>query len=63
LLIVATEDLEKGIFSLEESEVSTMEAWEFYSALPEFVNFVFSQFKARLLDHRAQVQKSDDAPR
>jgi hypothetical protein len=57
---IILEDLEKGILSLEESEVSTMEAWEFYSALPEFVNVMFSQFKARLLDHRAQVQKKSD---
>ena len=52
---IVLEDLEKGILSLEENEVSTLEAWEVYNALPEFEGVVFSQFKARLKDHRKLV--------
>jgi hypothetical protein len=54
---IILEDLEKGILSLEENEVSTMEAWGVYSALPEFEGVAFSQFKERLFDHRKQVKK------
>ena len=56
---IILEDLEEGILSLDENEVSAEDAWEVYRHLPEFVapGVVFSQFKERLKDHRKQVMK------
>ena len=50
-------DLKLGVLSLDENVVSATQAWELYRDRPPFANVVFSQFKARLKDHRAQVVK------
>lgn len=51
-------DLEDGRLPLDEEVVSAQEAWdEMYYVLPEFEHVVFSQFKARLKDHRRQLAR------
>lgn len=57
---IILEDLIGGILPLEEHELSAEEAWEMcYQHMAEFVTagVVFSQFEARLKDHRRQVKK------
>ena len=54
------EDLISGILPLSAQEMSAEEAWEIcYSHMLEFVEpgVVFSQFEARLKDHRKQLSK------
>lgn len=53
---VILDDLESGRLPLDADVVSAEEAWEeMYFPMPEFQNIMFSQFKARLKDHRKQV--------
>ena len=53
---VILNDLMELRLPIEEDVMSAEEAWEeMYFPLPEFQNVVFSQFKARLKDHRKQV--------
>lgn len=57
---VIMEDLIEGRLPLQESEMSTWEAWLVYANTEEFKEakpVVFSQFKERLKDHRKQVMK------
>ena len=52
------EDLERGILPLTEDELSAEDAWNsVYVHMPEFIMVAFSQFEARLKDHRKQVTK------
>ena len=54
---VVLDDLVDGILSVEEDEVSAVEAWNMvYKHLVEFRDVVFSQFEARLADHRSQIK-------
>jgi hypothetical protein len=53
---ILLDDLEEGRLSLDDS-VTAEQAWETYRTTPEFANVVFTQFKARLKDHRKQVLK------
>jgi hypothetical protein len=53
---VLLDDLEDGRLSLDNS-ITVEDAWESYRVKPEFANVGFSQFKARLTDHRKQVLK------
>jgi hypothetical protein len=53
---VLLDDLEDGRLTLDNS-VTIEQAWETYRVKPEFANVVFSQFKARLTDHRKQALK------
>lgn len=49
-------DLQEGILSLDENALSAEEAWDTcYKRIGEFASVAFSQFKARLKDHRSQV--------
>lgn len=53
---VILDDLADGRLPIDADVVTAEEAWEeMYFILPEFQNVVFSQFKARLKDHRKQV--------
>ena len=55
---ILLEDLISGVLPLDETELSAEEAWELcYQHMAEFVPVVFSQFEARLKDHRRQVKK------
>lgn len=54
------EDLVNGTLSLDNNEVPAEIAYEHYRKKPEFAEVVFSQFKARLSDHRKQVKKNYD---
>lgn len=48
--------LENETLPLKEEELSAIDAWtQRYSHLPEFHGIQFSQFEARLIDHRSQV--------
>ena len=59
---VILDDLESGRLPLDADVVSAEEAWEeMYFPLPEFQNVIFSQFKARLKDHRQQVSRRKGA--
>lgn len=59
---VILDDLVDGRLPLEEDVVSAEEAWEeMYFVLPEFQDVVFSQFEARLADHRKQVARRQGA--
>lgn len=52
-------DLEEGILSLDELDVSPEEAWTtVYGRLAEFKDVPFRQFRDRLKDHRDQIRKS-----
>lgn len=52
------DDLENGELPLEENDFSAQDAWDYiYSDQPEFMHVDFSQFEARLKDHRKQVKK------
>lgn len=54
---IILDDLNNEILPLDESELSAFEAWDLhYSHLVEFRDVVFSQFEARLADHRAQIK-------
>jgi hypothetical protein len=50
-------DLNAGLLSLDENELSAQQAWEKYRHRPEFRAVPFVQFSARLKDHRKQVQE------
>ena len=55
---VILEDLERYFLPLEEEDMSTEDAWTYvYQGMPEFEFVQFSQFQARLKDHRKQVKK------
>lgn len=56
------EDLEPGGILYEQDHITAERAWEFYKNLPEFIQgkVVFSQFKARLADHRNQAKKFNE---
>jgi hypothetical protein len=58
---ILLEDLEPEGFMFGKDHVSAEEAWLFYSTLPEFSLVVFTQFKARLKDHRTQANKHSQA--
>jgi hypothetical protein len=58
---ILLEDLEPEGFMFGKDHVSAEEAWLFYSTLPEFSLVVFTQFKARLKDHRTQANKQSQA--
>ena len=59
---IVLEDLDGQVLPLEDDVVSAQEAWDdIYSHLPEFRDVVFSQFKARLKDHRKQVGRKHQA--
>ena len=61
---IVLDDLRSGRLPLEESELTADEAWDLqYVHMPEFVTVVFSQFKARLKDHRKQVARQAGASR
>ena len=54
---ILIEDLIVGILPVEESKMSAEEAWDLcYQHMAEFIDVVFSQFEARLRDHRKQVK-------
>jgi hypothetical protein len=51
-------DLEDGILSTDEKDLSAEEAWEkFYRHFYEFRKVPFEQFKTKIKDHRNQVQR------
>jgi hypothetical protein len=57
---IIMDDLLCGILPVSDDEISAEEAWELqYEHMAEFIRdgVVFSQFKARLADHRAKVLK------
>jgi hypothetical protein len=55
---IILEDLELGILPIDAAELSAEEAWEeAYQNMAEFVNVVFSQFEARLRDHRRRAKE------
>ena len=54
------EDLNGGKLALENAELSVEDAWEFYKKEEGFGQVVFTQFKARLKDHRKQVKEKKD---
>jgi hypothetical protein len=55
-------DLEDGILSTDEKDLSAEEAWEkCYRHFYEFRKVPFEQFKAKLKDHRNQVQRMINA--
>lgn len=59
---VIIDDLAEGRLPLDDSVVTAEEAWEeMYFVLPEFQNVTFSQFKARLKDHREQARRRTNA--
>lgn len=51
------EDLNEGRLPLEDAEMTPEIAWVRYRNQEEFENVVYSQFKARLKDHREQTKK------
>jgi hypothetical protein len=58
---IIMDDLLCGILPVSDDEISAEEAWELqYEHMAEFIRdgVVFSQFKARLADHRAKVLKN-----
>ena len=55
---VLLEDLADGTLPLDASVMSEEEAWETYRHCVEFEGVEFSQFKARLKDHRKQIGAS-----
>lgn len=49
-------DLEREVLPIDATLLSAEDAWEHcYSHMPEFNSVPFTQFKARLKDHRQQV--------
>jgi hypothetical protein len=52
---VLLQDLEPGGILYQRDNISEEEAWEFYKQLPQFDEVVWSQFQARLKDHRKQA--------
>ena len=59
---ILLEDLENEALLLDEEIMSAEEAWEeIYMHLWEFSDVIFSQFKARLKDHRKQVARRKNA--
>jgi hypothetical protein len=59
---IILEDLATGTLPIDNDVVSAEEAWnEMYCAMPEFEHVVFSQFEARLKDHRMQVARLQNA--
>jgi hypothetical protein len=55
--LIVMQDLEEGIFSVDEVEVSATEAFfNVYRHMEEFSQVPFCQFSDRLRDHRQQVQ-------
>jgi hypothetical protein len=51
-------DLINGFLPLDPTEMSAEEAWEIhYRHIADFSEVVFSQFKARLADHRRLVRR------
>ena len=59
------EDLNAGKLPLENSELTVEDAWDMYKKEEGFEKVVFSQFKARLTDHRKQVKnkKATEKPK
>jgi hypothetical protein len=54
--IIILDDLETGLLPADATVMSAEEAWEIcYSHMAEFVDVVFSQFQARLKDHRRRA--------
>jgi hypothetical protein len=49
---IMLQGLEPGGYLFENKSISFQEAYQHYSAMPEFANVVFSQFKARLTSYR-----------
>jgi hypothetical protein len=59
---ILIKDLQKGSLPLYDHEMSAETAWETrYKMRAEFQDVPFSQFKERLADHRAQVEKDRQA--
>jgi len=55
---ILLDDLLCGVLPVEASELSAEQAWIIcYSQMAEFASVPFSQFKARLQDHRKQVKE------
>ena len=54
---IILDDLESGILPVDAAELSAEEAWEIYEQMAEFVEVVFSQFEARLKDHRRRAKE------
>jgi hypothetical protein len=54
--VIILGDLEAGILPIDETELSTEEAWDTYKRIYEFKNVPFRQFSDRLRDHREQVR-------
>jgi len=54
------EDLKAGRLPLENDKLSVEDAWLRYKKEEGFESVVFSQFKARLKDHRSQVKNKQD---
>ena len=55
---IILEDLEIGLLPVDASELSAEEAWELvYQHMAEFNEVVFSQFEARLRDHRRRAKE------
>jgi hypothetical protein len=54
---VLMDDLKHGRLSGDSKLLSAEDAWTFYKDMPEFADVCFSQFDARLADHRKQVNK------
>ncbi|GAX20554.1 hypothetical protein FisN_3Hu596 [Fistulifera solaris] len=57
-VIIITE-LESKRLPLDEKECSAEQAWAKYGKMVEFAHVPFSQFKARLADHRLQASRVD----
>jgi hypothetical protein len=57
-VIIITE-LELKRLPLDEKECSAEQAWAKYGKMVEFAHVPFSQFKARLADHRLQASRVD----
>jgi hypothetical protein len=54
---VLMDDLRRGVLPRDSQALTAEQAWPFYRRMPEFKKVCFSQFKARLKDHRSQVTK------
>jgi hypothetical protein len=52
---VLLDDLEPDGYLFGKDHISAEVLWQFYRKLPQFQLVVFSQFKARLKDHRQQA--------
>lgn len=56
---IVTTDIEEKVLSAYEIVVSSEQAYAVYKRLPEFKEVCYSQFKARLADHRRAFLKKE----